>query len=86
MTDIQLHSILTLDDGKKYVVVAHTDYNGTGYHYLLQLSDDEQDITNKVAIVKEERQDNEVYIVAVTNTEELQLVMPLFQKQLEGQQ
>lgn len=85
MTNIQLHSILTLEDGKKYVVVARTVYNGIEYDYLLQLSDNGQDITNKVAIVKEEKQENEIYIVVVTNAEELQSIMPLFQNQLEEQ-
>ena len=58
MMDIKLHTVLTLDNNQKYVVVAKTEYMGVSYDYLLQLAPDGITLRNKAAIVKEEKENN----------------------------
>ncbi len=83
MMNIELHTVLTLDDNEKYIVVAKAEYDGNAYDYLLQLSADGEDVTEQVAVVKEEKEDNRLYIVEVNDKNELDKLAPLFCKQLE---
>ncbi len=83
MMEINLHTVLTLEDDEKYVVVAKIEYEGNYYDYLLQLTDDEEDVTDQVAIVKEEKENDEIYIDEIIDEELLKKLTPLFQKQLE---
>lgn len=83
MMNIELHTVLTLDDNEKYIVIAKTNYEGNAYDYLLQLSADGEEVTEQVAIVKEEKEDNRLYIVEVNDKKELDQLAPLFCKQLE---
>lgn len=81
--EIGLHTVLTLEDDDKYVVVAKVEFEGNHYDYLFQLTDDEEDVTDQVVIVKEEKENNEIYIDEVVDEELLKKLTPLFQKQLE---
>lgn len=83
--EINLQTILTLEDNEKYVVVARIEYRGSFYDYLLQLTENGEKIINRVAIVKEEREETELYIVEIKDKKELEVLLPLFQEQLEGQ-
>ena len=83
MMEINLHTVLTLEDDEKYVVVAKIEYEGNYYDYLLQLTDDEEDVTDQVEIVKEEKENDEIYIDEIIDEELLKKLTPLFQKQLE---
>ena len=83
MMEINLHTVLTLEDDEKYVVVAKIEYEGNYYDYLLQLTDDEEDVTDQVAIVKEEKENDEIYIDEIIDEQLLKKLTPLFQKQLE---
>lgn len=85
MMEINLQTILTLEDNEKYVVVARIEYRGSFYDYLLQLTENGEKIINRVAIVKEEREETELYIVEIKDKKELEVLLPLFQEQLEGQ-
>lgn len=84
MMNIELHTVLTLDDNEKYIVVAKANYEGHSYDYLLQLSADGEDVTEQVAIVKEEKEDNRLYIVEVNDKKQLDQLAPLFCEQLEA--
>lgn len=84
MIEINVNSILTLENNKRYIVVAKAIYNETYYDYLLELSPENEKITNKIAIVKEEIKNNEISIVAVKDQNELHSVIPLLKQQLEN--
>ena len=83
MMNIELHTVLTLDDNEKYIVIAKTNYEVYAYDYLLQFSADGEEVNEQVAIVKEEKEDNRLYIVEVNDKKELDQLAPLFCKQLE---
>lgn len=83
MINIGLHTVLTLDDNEKYIVVAKAIYEGNSYDYLLQLSADGEEVTEQVAVVKEEKEDNRLYIVEVNDQHQIDQLAPLFCKQLE---
>ena len=82
MMDIKLHTVLTLDNNQKYVVVAKTEYMGVSYDYLLQLAPDGITLRNKAAIVKEEKENNSVYVIQVNDENLLKTLAPLFESQL----
>ena len=82
MMDIKLHTVLTLDNNQKYVVVAKTEYMGVSYDYLLQLAPDGITLRNKAAIVKEEKENNSVYVIQVNDENLLKTLAPLFKSQL----
>lgn len=83
MMNIELHTVLTLDDNEKYIVVAKANYEGNSYDYLLQLSADGEDVTEEVAVVKEEKENDRLYIVEVNDKNELDKLAPIFCEQLE---
>ncbi|MCI8446355.1 MAG: hypothetical protein HFH31_02540 [Bacilli bacterium] len=82
MMDIKLHTVLTLDNNQKYVVVAKTEYMGVSYDYLLQLAPNGITLRNKAAIVKEEKENNSVYVIQVNDENLLKTLAPLFESQL----
>lgn len=79
--DIRLHTVLTLDNEQKYVVVAKTEYMGGSYDYLLQLAPDGITLRNKAAIVKEEKENNAVYVTKVIDEDLLRTLSSLFENQ-----
>lgn len=83
MSEIKIHSVLTLEDGLKYVVVAKIEYEKVSYDYLLQISPDEENVTNHVALVKEIIENQELYIEKITDKKEIDSLIPLFQKVLK---
>lgn len=85
MIDINLHTVLTLNDNKKYIVVSKIQYEGSSYDYLLQLSADCENVTDQVVIVKEELEDGKMFILEIEDQNQLDLLVPLFCKQLEAQ-
>lgn len=85
MIDINLHTVLTLNDNKKYIVVSKIQYEGSSYDYLLQLSADCENVTDQVIIVKEELEDGKMFILEIEDQKQLDLLVPLFCKQLESQ-
>ena len=82
MMDIKLHTVLTLDNNQKYVVVAKTEQRGVSYDYLLQLAPNGITLRNKAAIVKEEKENNSVYVIQVNDENLLKTLAPLFESQL----
>lgn len=84
--EIKLNTVLTLDDQKKYVVVSKVEYEKSFYDYLLELSSDDEIITEGAIIVKEEFENNEIYVTKVEEKQILDIIGPLFQESLENQQ
>lgn len=85
MMEIKLHTVITLDDNKKYVVMSKIEKDGIFYDYLLQLSSNEEDVINKAVIVKEEKDGQDIFIETIKDANLLDILLPLFRKQLSEQ-
>lgn len=80
---IEINTVLTLDHDEKYVVVSKIEYENSFYDYLLQISPDQENITNHVAIVKENPKQDDIYVEEIKDEKLLSVLIPIFEKQLK---
>lgn len=84
--EIKLNTVLTLDDQKKYIVVAKVEYENSFYDYLLEVSSNEENIIENAVIVKEEVENNDIYVTKIEEKQLLDILVPLLKEKLENKE
>lgn len=72
------NQIVTLDDGKKYIVTTEKMYNNNKFFLLAGVLDDESDINNQFQIAREVLLEGETYLEDVEDPDLLAVLLPLF--------
>ena len=62
---LEINTIITLENGEKYVVLNETTYEDNKYFMVMGIDEDKQIIPTKVAIFKEVVEGIDIYIVKV---------------------
>ncbi len=65
---ILVNSIITLSNGEKYMILNETTYDNARYFLVMGIDDQGEIISSKVAIFKEEVENDEVYVVRVRDS------------------
>lgn len=81
--DINVNEVITLENNLKYLVLADILNNGIKYYYLIEVSEDSDDIKDNVKIMKENKMNNNIFLKVVDNEDELVTVSKLLSKKLE---
>ncbi|NLM63604.1 MAG: hypothetical protein GX190_04760 [Mollicutes bacterium] len=68
---ININDVITLTDNRKFLVLAETLFNETKYYYLIELTEDGEQIVDHVKIVKELKEDNGMKLVVVSDPNEI---------------
>lgn len=84
--EIKLNTVLTLDDQKKYIVVAKAEYENSFYDYLLEVSSNEENIIENAVIVKEEVENNDIYVTKIEEKQLLDILVPSLKEKLENKE
>lgn len=48
-----INHIVTLENDERYVIIAQTEYNGSKYYYLVGVTEDGEELVNKVKFVED---------------------------------
>ena len=65
---------MTLNDGKKYIVLNQAIYKGTNYFFVVRLTEDESDVTDEFRIIEEVLKDEKRYIRNVEDEKMIELL------------
>lgn len=58
----RINKIMTLNDGKKYIVLNQAIYKETNYFFVVRITEDESDVTDEFRIIEEVLKDGKRYI------------------------
>lgn len=58
----RINKIMTLKDGKKYIVLNQAIYKETNYFFVVRITEDESDVTDEFRIIEEVLKDGKRYI------------------------
>lgn len=81
--DININDVLTLHDNSNYLVLAETLYHDFKYYYLVEVTDDGEDIKDHIKVMKEKKDTDRTILVAVTDHDELEVVSKLLGESLK---
>lgn len=70
----RINKIMTLNDGKKYIVLNQAIYKGTNYFFVVRLTEDESDVTDEFRIIEEVLKDEKRYIRNVEDEKMIELL------------
>ena len=80
--NVEVNSIITLDDIEKYIVLKETTYEDKTYFLTMGLDEDKNVIPSKVEIIYEIILDDGTYVEVVKEKELLQILTQLFKEQI----
>ncbi len=80
--EIKTNTIITLENNEKYVVLNETTYENNPYFLVMGMDDKKEIIQSKVAILKEVKQGNDIYIEKVTDSKLIIELTNLLKSQL----
>ncbi len=78
---LEIDSIITLNDNKKYIIISETNYEGNRYFALAGVLEDESNINNEYLIAKEMIEDGDTYIEDVTDQNLIDILVPILIKE-----
>ncbi|MDD3392795.1 MAG: hypothetical protein PHE54_04575 [Bacilli bacterium] len=81
--NININEIIKLHNDLEYLVLSKTNYQNSCYYYLIEVSKDD-DIKDNVKIVKENKVEDRLFLIPVTNADELEEVSKLLSAELES--
>lgn len=70
----RINKIMTLKDGKKYIVLNQAIYKGTNYFFVVRITEDENDVTDEFRIIEEVLKDDKRYIRNVEDEKMIELL------------
>lgn len=76
---VERNQLVTLDDGKKYIVTEEKMYNNNKFFLLAGVLEDESDLNNQFQIAREVIFDNNTYLEEVEDPDLLKELLPLFE-------
>ena len=65
------NTIITLENGEKYMVLNEAVYEQEKYYLVMGVDQNKEIIQSKVAIFKEEKENNETYVTKVEDSNEI---------------
>lgn len=74
-----IHKTLTFDDNKQYVVINQAIYHGKNYLLIISLTDDGENIGDKVDIVEEQKEAGKLYFASVEDPDLFDLLAKYLQ-------
>jgi len=75
----RINKIMTLKDGKKYIVLNQAIYKEINYFFVVGVTSDGQDVTDEFRIVEEVQKDGKRYIRDVKDKKMIQLLSKYLQ-------
>ena len=79
---LEINTIITLENGEKYVVLNETTYENNKYFMVMGIDDDKQIIPTKVAIFKEVVEGIDIYIVKVKDQKLMAKLTEILREQI----
>ena len=70
----RINKIMTLKDGKKYIVLNQAIYKDTNYFFVVRITEDGEDVTDEFRIIEEVLKDEKRYIRDVRDEKMIQLL------------
>lgn len=75
--NININDVITLHDNQKYLVLAETLYHDYKYYYLIEVTEDGEDVKDHVRIMKEKKDSDRLILLDVKDHDELEVVSKL---------
>ncbi len=70
----RINKIMTLKDGKKYIVLNQAIYKETNYFFVVRITENENDVTDEFRIIEEVLKDGKRYIRNVVDKKMIELL------------
>ena len=81
--EIKVNTIITLENGEKYVVLNETMYQNNKYYLVMGMDDNKEVIQSKVAIFEQVKINEEVYVEKVNDSKLIIELTNLLKSQIE---
>lgn len=75
----RINKIMTLTDGKKYIILNQAIYKETNYFFVVRVSEDLTNIEEEFRIIEEVKKDDKRYIRDVKDEKMIQLLSKYLQ-------
>ena len=79
---LSINTIITLENSEKFVVLNETTYDGNRYFMVMGIDEEKQIIPDKVEILKEVIENQNIYIVKVTDQELMTKLTEMLKEQI----
>lgn len=79
---LRTNTIITLENNEKYILLNETMYGGTKYFLVMGVDEKKEIIPNKVKIIEEIIDGNDVYVNPVTDPELIVILTRILKSQL----
>ncbi len=79
---LRTNTIITLENKEKYILLNETMYGGTKYFLVMGVDEKKEIIPNKVKIIEEIIDGNDVYVNPVTDPELIVILTRILKSQL----
>lgn len=79
---IKINTIITLDNFEQFMVLSETMYENFHYFLVMGLNSANEPDSSKVAIFKEEIEQNEVYVEKITDSDTIITLTKLLKSQM----
>ncbi len=80
--EIKSNTIITLENDERYMVLNETTYEQEKYYLVMGVDQNKEIIQSKVAIFKEEQENNETYVTKVEDSNEIVKLTQEFKEQV----
>ena len=70
----RINQVVVLENGKKYFILKQAVYSGDNYFVVAEVTDDEQDLKEKFAVLHETIENGETYIEFEKNPSILEIL------------
>lgn len=80
---MEINNVITLDNDEKYIIVATTEYNNSKYHYLVGVTNNGEEIVDKVKFVEEIQTKDKLSLKLVKDPNVIEEVKYLLASNLE---
>ena len=74
------NQLITLDDGKKYIITEEKMYEENKFYLMAGVKEDESDLNNQFQIAREVIFEGDTYLEEVDDPELLSKILPLFEE------
>lgn len=81
----RINKVLTLRNGKKYVVLNQAIYRQENYFFVVGVTDDEEDLTDEFRIVQEVEKDGKKFVKDIHDPQLLNLLAKYLKPVVEGE-
>lgn len=75
----RINKIMTLKDGKKYIILNQAIYKETNYFFVVGITNDGEDVTEEFRIVEEIKKNGKKFIRDVRDAKMIQLLSKYLQ-------